>query len=226
MKKTSVKTSASKPGPQKPGADNPGARQPRAPASRRALVIVDVQNDFCDIPGAALPVAGGAALAGRISEFMRSDSEEYAAIAATRDWHVEAGDHFSEEPDFEKSWPPHCRADTPGAEFHPDLDMDFVEVVFSKGRYSAAYSGFEGRSDDGVTLAEWAESLGVESVDVAGIATDHCVRATVLDAAAHGLEPRLLLDFCAGVSPASTQAALEEMSKVAEFVRFREWAER
>lgn len=182
-------------------------------------MIVDVQNDFCDVPGAALPVAGGAALAGRISDFMRSAAGDYASIAATRDWHVDPGDHFSEEPDFEESWPPHCRAGGHGAEFHPDLDMNFVNAVFSKGRFSAAYSGFEGRSDDGATLGEWAKSLGIESVDVAGIATDHCVLATVMDAAAQGLKPRLLVDLCAGVTPASTRAALDEMSKVAEFLR-------
>ena len=190
-----------------------------APPLRRALVIVDVQNDFCDVPGAALPVEGGAALAGRISEFMRSAASDYASIAATRDWHVNPGGHFSEEPDFEESWPPHCRAGEQGAEFHPDLDMRFVDAVFSKGKFSAAYSGFEGRSDEGATLGEWAKSLGIESVDVAGIATDYCVLATVMDAAAHGLKPRLLVDLCAGVTPSSTWAALDKMSKVAEFVR-------
>lgn len=189
-----------------------------APPPRRALVIVDVQNDFCDVPGAALPVDGGAALAGRISEFMRSAAGDYASIAATRDWHVDPGGHFSEEPDFYESWPPHCRAGEQGAEFHPDLDMSFVDAVFSKGMFSAAYSGFEGLSDEGATLEEWAKSLSIESVDVAGIATDYCVLATVRDAVDLGLKPRLLVDLCEGVTASSTYVALKKMWRVAEFV--------
>ncbi len=182
--------------------------------------MVDVQNDFCDIPGASLPVSGGADLAGRISGFLRSAarSGEYAAIAATRDWHVEPGDHFSAQPDYSSSWPPHCVAGSSGAEFHPDLDLGCVGEVFSKGGFSAAYSGFEGCNAAGETLSDWAGRMSLDGVDVVGIATDYCVRATVLDAAALGLRTRLLLDLCVGVDAASSEAAVAEMSGVAEIL--------
>ena len=184
----------------------------------RALVIVDVQNDFCDVAGAALPVAGGAVLAGRISDYVRASGGSYAAVVATRDWHIDPGDHFSERPDYAGTWPPHCRAGSTGAAFHPDLDTAALDEVFSKGRYSASYTGFDGVGSDDVTLEDWLHSREVGAVDVAGIATDYCVRATVLDAARLGFATRVLADLCAGVAPESTRAALAEMAGVAEVV--------
>ncbi|MFI9403103.1 pyrazinamidase PncA [Nocardia sp. NPDC052316] len=173
----------------------------------RALIIVDVQNDFCE--GGSLAVAGGAAVAARISDLLAAT--RYPAVVATRDHHIDPGDHFSAQPDYVDSWPPHCRAGTPGADFHPNLNTAAVQQVFSKGAYSAAYSGFEGTAEDGTSLADWLRAHGVESVDIVGIATDHCVRATALDARIEGFDTRVLLDLTAGVSRDTTDAALGHM---------------
>ncbi|MEV0080847.1 isochorismatase family protein [Nocardia neocaledoniensis] len=170
----------------------------------RGLVIVDVQNDFCE--GGALAVTGGAAVAAAISEFVAG--QNYDAVVATRDHHVDPGAHFSAEPDYVDTWPPHCRVGTPGADFHPALDTGLVEEVFSKGEYSAAYSGFEGAAADGTPLADWLRARGIDTVDVVGIATDHCVRATALDARTAGFDTRVLLDLTAGVAPDTVAAAL------------------
>ncbi|MBE3001458.1 isochorismatase family protein [Nocardiopsis sp. HNM0947] len=176
----------------------------------RALIIVDVQNDFCE--GGSMGVHGGAATAGAVTEYTRAHAGEYAHVVATRDHHVDPGAHFSDEPDFVDSWPPHCVVGTPGAEFHPRFDAGLAEEVFSKGRYTAAYSGFEGAATDGETaLAAWLRDRGVDEVDVVGIATDHCVRATALDAAGEGLRTRVLLGLTAGVAGPSVEAALEQL---------------
>ncbi|MFC8047300.1 nicotinamidase [Nocardia sp. NPDC057353] len=173
----------------------------------RALIVVDVQNDFCE--GGSLAVTGGAAVAGRISDYLLN--AEYAAVVATRDHHIDPGDHFSETPDYVDSWPPHCRVGTPGADFHPNFSTDAVDEVFSKGEYAAAYSGFEGAAEDGSSLAEWLRARDIDAVDVVGIATDHCVRATALDAREAGFETRVLLALTAGVAPETTTAAMERM---------------
>ena len=173
----------------------------------RALIVVDVQNDFCE--GGSLAVEGGAAVAAAISGHLRTAT--YDHVVATRDHHVDPGDHFSDTPDFVDSWPPHCRAATPGASFHPELDVAPIEAVFSKGEYAAAYSGFEGTEPGGSSLADWLRGRGIDTVDVVGIATDHCVRATALDAARAGFTTTVLLDLCAGVTPETTERALEEM---------------
>jgi nicotinamidase/pyrazinamidase len=176
----------------------------------RALVIVDVQNDFCE--GGSLAVAGGAKVAQGISEYLASpEGREYDHIVATQDHHVDPGSHFSDHPDFAGSWPPHCIAGTPGAQFHPALDTTPVEAVFRKGAHLAAYSGFEGADADGVPLAAWLRDRGVTSVDITGIATDHCVRATATDAATAGFRTRVLLSLTAGVDPDTVGSALEEM---------------
>jgi len=175
----------------------------------RALIIVDVQNDFCE--GGSLPIEGGAALASAISGHVAARRDEYAHVVATRDFHHDPGDHFSEEPDYAASWPPHCVIGTEGADFHPELELDRVEAVFSKGHGTAAYSGFEGETHEGETLDEWLRSRGVTEVDVVGIATEHCVRATALDAATAGLRTTVLLDLTAGVSPATTAHTTDEL---------------
>lgn len=188
----------------------------------RALIIVDVQLDFCE--GGSLAVEGGAAVAAGISEHVARHREEYAVIVATADWHIDPGDHWSEEPDFVDSWPVHCEAGTAGAEFRPELApaLDHVGAVFRKGQYTAAYSGFEGSTDaDGreVGLADFLREREVTAVDVVGIATDHCVRATALDARAEGLETAVLLPLTAGVSRDSTTAALAELRAGGALVR-------
>ncbi|WP_448638173.1 isochorismatase family protein [Geodermatophilus sp. URMC 63] len=174
----------------------------------RALVVVDVQNDFCE--GGSLAVAGGAAVAAAISAHAREAAGEYAHVVATRDHHVDPGGHFAEQPDFLETWPAHCVVGTGGVELHPALDREPLQAVFDKGEYAAAYSGFEGRAD-GVSLAEWLRERGVDAVDVVGIATDHCVRATALDAVGEGFATRVLLHLTAGVAQASTEAALEQL---------------
>lgn len=180
----------------------------------RALILVDVQNDFCE--GGSLAVAGGAEVARRIGEHVLSHVHEYAAIVATADWHDDPGAHFAKEPDFVNTWPAHCRIGTDGALFHPAAEAAFeqVEAVFRKGHHSAAYSGFEGFTTEGerrVALADWLRDRAIEQVDIVGIATDHCVRATALDAAEEGFEPTVLLSLTAGVARETTDAALAAM---------------
>jgi nicotinamidase/pyrazinamidase len=172
----------------------------------RALVVVDVQNDFCE--GGSLAVAGGAAVAAAITEHIAGAG--YDHVVATRDHHVDPGAHFSEAPDFVDSWPRHCVVGTDGVQLHPALDRGPIEAVFDKGEHAAAYSGFEGAAD-GVPLADWLRQHDVDAVDVVGIATDHCVRATALDAVANGLATRVLLHLTAGVSEATTEAALDQL---------------
>lgn len=171
----------------------------------RALIIVDVQLDFCE--GGSLAVAGGAAVADRINAV----TGRYDQVVATRDYHIDPGAHFSTEPDYRDSWPVHCRVGTPGAAFHPALDVAPIRAVFSKGEYTAAYSGFEGHAGDGTTLADWLRARDIIEVDVVGIATDYCVRATALDAARAGFATSVLLDLCAGVAPETTARALDEL---------------
>jgi nicotinamidase/pyrazinamidase len=182
---------------------------------KRALIVVDVQNDFCE--GGSLAVEGGAAVAAGISALLQSWSRQdrtasdYAVAVATRDHHIDPGDHFSDTPDFDSSWPRHCVVGSDGEAFHPHLDPHPFDAVFLKGEHAAAYSGFEGRSAEGTPLADWLQAQEVTDVDVCGIATDYCVRATALDAVANGFGTRLLPSLCAGVAPATTGAALEEM---------------
>ena len=177
----------------------------------RALIIDDVQNDFCE--GGSLAVTGGAAVARRISELLASDPG-YAHVVATKDFHIDPGEHFSENPDYAVSWPQHCVVDTPGSEFHPEFDPTRVEAVFKKGQYSAAYSGFEGVDESGTSLADWLRQRGVDEVDVVGLTTDYCVRATAADAAEAGFSTRVLLDLTAGVAPESTAKAVEDLRAV------------
>ncbi len=163
-----------------------------------------------------MPVEGGIDVASRISEYVRDHAQGYAAIAATADWHVDPGDHWSAEPDFVDSWPVHCEVGTTGAQFRPELEpaLASVDAVFRKGEQVAAYSGFEGSTEvDGkvVMLAAWLHDQHVKEVDIVGIATDHCVRATALDSALEGFHTRVLLDLTVGVSPETTEAALERM---------------
>jgi len=175
----------------------------------RALIIVDVQNDFTE--GGSLAVAGGAAVARAISGYLGTRAGEYGAIVATHDHHVDPGSHFSDHPDYVESWPPHCVVGTRGEQFHPDLDVSRVEEVFNKGEHAAAYSGFEGASGSGEPLARWLRDRGVTDVDVVGLATDYCVHATAADAAAMGFGARVLLPLTAGVAPQTTERALDEL---------------
>src|SRR5687768_608861 len=182
----------------------------------RALIVVDVQDDFCE--GGSLAVAGGAEVAHRISELLHGWSAQapgapdYAAAVATQDHHVDPGDHFSVEPDFVHSWPRHCVAGTDGVSFHPNMDPQPFDAIFDKGEYAAAYSGFEGKSHEGGrALADWLQDKGVTDVDVCGLATDYCVRATALDARQAGFGTTVLTELTAGVAPGTTEKALSEL---------------
>jgi len=176
----------------------------------RALVIVDVQNDFCE--GGSLAVAGGAAVARALTAYLTGpQGERYDHVVATQDFHVDPDGHFSAHPDFAATWPPHCVAGTTGAQFHPDLDTARIEAVFRKGQYAAAYSGFEGHSEAGQSLGDWLRDRAVTDIDVAGIATDYCVRATAADAARAGFATSVLLDLTAGVAAATTASAIDAL---------------
>ncbi|MFF1559269.1 isochorismatase family protein [Streptomyces sp. NPDC058279] len=182
----------------------------------RALIVVDVQNDFCE--GGSLAVPGGADVAAAVTELIGQATAGYRHVVATRDHHVDPGAHFAHppaEPDYETSWPVHCVAGTEGVGFHPNfapaVASGAVAAVFDKGAYEAAYSGFEGRDENGSGLADWLRERDVTEVDVVGIATDHCVRATALDAAREGFRTHVLLDLTAGVAPHTTARALEEL---------------
>lgn len=180
----------------------------------RALLIVDIQNDFTE--GGALAVAGGARVAGRVTELLRVSRADYDLVVASRDWHSRTGDnggHFAlvDAPDFVVTWPVHCVEGTSGAEYHPALVTEGIDVHVRKGQGRPAYSLFEGTTADGSSPAEVLRAHGVDVVDVVGIATDHCVRATAHDALAAGLRVRILTDLIAGVAPDPSRLALEEL---------------
>jgi nicotinamidase/pyrazinamidase len=184
---------------------------------RRALIVVDVQNDFCE--GGSLAVTGGAQVAHDIAEILYHwttkdpKAPDYAHVVATKDHHIDPGDHWSDDPDFAESWPVHCRVGTDGEAFHPNLDPQPFDAIFLKGEHQAAYSGFEGKEAGGTGLADWLREHEVTDVDVCGIATDFCVRETVMDAVTNGFAVRLLTELCAGVAPETTTKALAEMKQ-------------
>ena len=182
------------------------------------MIVVDVQNDFCE--GGSLAVEGGAEVAYKIGQVLHHWSQddlgsaEYAVAVATRDHHIDPGDHFAApgtEPNFVDNWPVHCVVGSDGEAFHPNLDPQPFDAVFLKGEHAAAYSGFEGRTPDGTGLADWLRQHEITDVDICGLATDYCVRATTLDAVQNGFTTRLLTDLCAAVAPESAAKALEEM---------------
>ena len=180
----------------------------------RALFIIDVQNDFTE--GGALGVEGGAAVAAGISELLAKHKDRYGVVVASRDWHDadnDNGGHFATdaEPDFVTTWPVHCVAGSVGAAYHPALDVDAIDVHLLKGQGVPAYSIFEAVDEGGRAIAEVLEEHGVTDVDVVGIATDYCVRASGLDAVEHGRHVRVFTDLVAGVAPESSGAALAEL---------------
>lgn len=182
-------------------------------AQNRALIVVDVQNDFC--PGGSMGTERGAEVAAAISDHLR-DGRNYGVVVGTKDWHIDPAGHFAPEgvaPDFEETWPVHCVAGSPGADSHPDLDTSLIDVWFLKGEYTAAYSGFEGHreGESGTGLADWLRSRDVTEVTVCGIATDFCVRATALDAVAEGFSVELLGALCAPVSEPGGAVAVEQV---------------
>jgi len=184
----------------------------------RALIVVDVQNDFCE--GGSLGVDGGADVAAGISQHLAEHADAYALVVATRDLHVDPGEHFSDEPDFQVSFPPHCRAGSAGASFHPALDVTRLDLVVSKGRNELAFSGFDGwvglrgEPDDGPRLVDVLRDADVDEVAVVGLATDFCVRQTALDAVEHGFRVRVRPELVAAVDPAAGDRTFDELRSV------------
>jgi nicotinamidase/pyrazinamidase len=180
----------------------------------RALIVVDVQNDFCS--GGSLAVEGGDRVAARITDWLETQRDRYELIVATMDWHPASDpatdfEHFSDDPDFVHTWPPHCVQGTLGARLHENLRLREGSVIVRKGQTTAAYSGFEGHDDHGVTLAEVLRQKAIDEIDVVGLATDYCVKATALDARTAELKVRVLLPLVAGVDPDTTARSLDEM---------------
>jgi nicotinamidase/pyrazinamidase len=186
----------------------------------RALFIIDVQNDFTE--DGALGVEGGDAVAAGITAYLRAHPDRYDVVIASRDWHDapgadganDNGGHFARDaaPDFVDTWPVHCVAGTVGAQYDPGLDAELIDVHIRKGQGVPAYSIFEGTTEDGVELSAVLDKLDVDDIDVVGIATDYCVRASALDALHAGRHVRVLDDLIAGVAPESSAAALRELA--------------
>lgn len=189
----------------------------------KALIVVDVQNDF--IEGGSLAVTGGRAVASSISGHLAMHSGDYDLVVATRDWHEPDstnGGHFAEpgtEPDFAGTWPAHCVAHERGSDYAPELALRHVDEHIRKGMGQPAYSGFQGVTPDGRTLAQVLAGAGIGAVDVVGIATDYCVRATALDARAEGLDVTVLADLTAAVAAATRESAIAEMQEAGVDVR-------
>ncbi len=178
----------------------------------RALFIVDVQNDFTE--RGALGVTGGDEVAARITRFLHDHAADYEIVVASRDWHDgdnDNGGHFAAgEPDFVDTWPMHCVGGTFGAEYDEAFDTSAVTHHLKKGQGKPAYSLFEGVADDGTTAAQLLIEHGIVDVDVVGLATDYCVRASALDAIDLGRRVRIFTDLVAGVHPESSAKALAE----------------
>ncbi len=169
-----------------------------------ALVVVDVQNDFC--PGGALPVPDGQLVVRPINRLVH----KFDKVVFSRDWHPSNHCSFDDDPGFvDQSWPQHCVQDTPGAEFHGDLVVPMDALVINKGTDAnrEAYSAFQGDEP----LLERLKMWGITRVFVAGLAADVCVRATALDARKFGLDTVVLIDATRGVSEEGAAAAFEEM---------------
>lgn len=181
----------------------------------RALFIIDVQNDFCE--GGALACQGGAMVAQKITEYLMSNKSEYDFVIASRDWHTpndSNGGHFppiGKEPDYVNNWPLHCIAGESGAEYHKNLDSSLIDIHIKKGQGQHGYSIFEGTTDEGERIQDLLPRLGITDVDVVGIATDYCVRASSLDAKAEGLSVRVITSLTAGVAASSIDSAIDEM---------------
>ena len=181
----------------------------------KALLVIDVQVDFCE--GGALACSGGAAVAKAITNHIRTHGANYDHVIASRDWHtpnsLNSG-HFPPPgiaPDFVTTWPLHCIAGEGGAEYHENLDVSLIDLHIKKGQDANGYSIFDGTDESGRNFETLIKELGITQVDVVGIATDYCVRASSLDANKHGLSVRVITSLTAGVNAQSTEAAIDEM---------------
>jgi len=174
----------------------------------KALFLIDVQNDFC--PGGALPVSKGNEIIPVLNKYIELFSKLNLPILASRDWHPKETRHFKK---FGGQWPKHCIQETKGAMFHPDLKLPKETIIISKGMdpEKDSYSAFDGVDSKGTSLDKVLKKLNVEELYIGGLATDYCVRATVLDAVKLGFKVKLLMDGIKGVEPHSSYKALEEM---------------
>jgi nicotinamidase/pyrazinamidase len=183
----------------------------------KALLIVDVQNDF--IPGGTLAVPGGDQVVPVLNDYAARFSAEGLPAFASRDWHPKETTHFEQ-------WPPHCVQGTTGAEYHPDLQLPDNTIVVTKGAdpREDAYSCFQAVGPDGTPFADLLRERGIEELHVGGLATDYCVKATVLDALNAGFRVKLLIDATRGVdvNPGDTERALTEMVNAGAEVETRE----
>ncbi|HXG53689.1 MAG TPA: bifunctional nicotinamidase/pyrazinamidase [candidate division Zixibacteria bacterium] len=186
-------------------------------AEKDALVVVDLQNDFC--PGGALGVAGGDKIIPIVNDYIKKFAARGLPVIATRDWHPEKTRHFAE---YGGAWPPHCVQGTRGAEFHPELRLEGA-IVVSKGMDPSedSYSGFEACDAEGTPLPELLRRLGVERIFIVGLATDYCVRHTALDALRRGFKVVVLKNAVAGVNlkPGDSEEALAEMARAGAELR-------
>lgn len=177
----------------------------------KALIVVDVQNDF--ITG-SLPVQDGAQVARRLADLIKLNqiTKTYDYVVTTQDWHYMPKGHWSDDPDYVDTWPVHCKAGTEGAALHDDVKALRVDERFLKGLYKAAYSGFEG---SGIytnhDLSRWLDDNDVSEVDVVGLAFDYCVKATALDAVKAGYKTRVLTPYTGSVNSESHELARDEM---------------
>lgn len=178
--------------------------------TRRAAIVVDIQNDFCE--GGSLAVAGGAAVARRSSQFLAAAGGFFDAVIASRDAHVAPGEHFADDPDYVDTWPEHCVVDTQGYEYHPDLTLPDGVIEVFKGAHDAAYSAFEGADAESTPLDDALGDLGIDEVYVLGIALGHCVKMTALDSVANGYRTILVSDLTVAVDPSTVDAVLDELA--------------
>lgn len=186
-----------------------------------ALIVIDVQNDFTE--GGALAVKGGNLTATGITEYIRANKPAYATVIASRDWHSPDGDnggHFAAKPDKVTTWPRHCVQGTTGAAYNPAIETALIDVQIYKGDGMPAYSAFEGATPGGATLNDVLTKAGVKNLDLVGIATDYCVRATALDARKLGYTVSVLSNLCVGVDTATSIAAIREMAEAGVQIRF------
>lgn len=189
--------------------------------TQHALLVIDVQNDFTE--GGSLAVKGGNVTATAIADYVRGRRGHYSLVIASRDWHSSTGDnggHFAAKPDRVSTWPPHCVQGTTGAAYNPAIETSLIDVQIYKGDGVPAYSAFEGQTPGGATLDAVLAKAGVSHIDIVGIATDHCVRATALDGLKAGYAVTVLSNLCVGVSPDSSIAAIREMADAGIVIAF------
>ncbi|RLE13885.1 bifunctional nicotinamidase/pyrazinamidase [Candidatus Aerophobetes bacterium] len=186
--------------------------------AEKALLIIDVQNDFC--PGGALAVPEGDKIVPVLNRYIELFLSKGLPIFASRDWHPEKTKHFK---DFGGLWPKHCVQKTRGAEFHPGLKLPDKIIILSKGMdpEKDSYSVFQGADSQGKSFLNLLSFMGIIELYVGGLATDYCVKESVLDALKNGFKVKLLMDAIKGVNEESSREAIKQMvARGAEQITF------